>query len=673
MNPIKVEIEKALNKLELNTALGFMQSYEKEYPQDMDLIVYKSLYNLYRGNIDEALELAWEAVRKYPTNGDLYFNLAAIYEQSGNLLASCKNYIKAHLLYGYTDNKNDEILQLEAKINEIRNVIVERIGQCEVSGDYTFIESAEKFSEQLGNLFGMLENSYRGRKQIVGNYYWVTEDEKRYIGVYRKPLLLMIDGEWDLINTKGEFLKVSEGTNFTVLGNAEEYFLPIAVEENNTEHTFEKDGVKLAAILQHNRKHFNYYRVKNKTSIHSDNKAFYGEVIPLGIDPKKKKLVLNIFLDGLSQEVINGKDFEELMPYTYRFFKKGVVCTQTYAASEWTYPSIANYVTGVDVTHHMLFHNQIDIPMPKDIPTLPEYFKEAGYFTCMMNGDWRIIPTYGHARGYDQYIYQHQCIGFKAEMMIGEVIDHLEAFQETNQFLWMTIGDLHDIADDLDLPIAIQGRTEMEEWQVDVNDTTSAKQKYDKNKISIYKKMVSHIDVLLGSLYKYIEERYQDQEIIVSLFSDHGQSYLVPTGEHFMCRERSNVAFMLRGCQMSAVTDEIISSSDYLNIMCKLAGISMKNIKTDGQLPVTFGGMNEREYALSESLHPKDPYYATFFTKKFTIYFENGSPTEDDGRFELKDYTISAKDIKGNVIRDPKLLDKYFKIVLEHIAHLLIY
>ena len=68
-----------------------------------------------------------------------------------------------------------------------------------------------------------------------------------------------------------------------------------------------------------------------------------------------------------------------------------------------------------------------------------------------------------------------------------------------------------------------------------------------------------------------------------------------------------------------------------------------------------------------------DPYYATFFTKHHTIYFENGAPTAEDGRFELKNYTISIKDLDGNPVEDQSMQDKYLRIVFEHIAPLIIY
>lgn len=675
MSEIKENIEKKLNNLELEEAGKLIAEYEKEVPMDLDLIVYKSIYYLYSNDLDMALEYGVQGVRRYPTNGDMYYNLACIYEQKGEILSACKNYYKAVKIYAYTKDEKEETLKIGDKLNELWNLVEEELRYRSRIGDSSYSEEVKAYVEQSRNCFGLSESSYRSMEQIVGNYYWMTEKEKRYIGAYRNQILDMWDNNcWDLIHIKGEFLKVTEGTDFQVEGDVEEYLLPIATEQVNTLHFFEGAMKDYPPVLQEANKRFNYYRVNNGTRIHSEGKSFYGAPIPLGINPLQKKLVLNIFVDGLSQEILNGEDFKKVMPYTYEFFKKGTICTQAYATAEWTYPSIANYVTGLDTPHHMLFHNMLDNAIPEDVPTLPEYFKEAGYFTSKICGNWRIIPTYGHARGYDQFIYQHQNIGFKAEMMVGEIIDHIEAFNETNQFLWMSIGDLHDIADGFDLSLAVQKEIELSERGLEKAGSTSAKQEYSENKIKAYKKTATHIDVLLNIIYKYIEEKYKDEEIIVSLFSDHGQSFLVPPEEHFMCKERAKVAFMVRGGGAPVqITDEIISTSDYLNIMCKLAGIRMKNVETNGNLPRCFGGEVEREYALDESIHPKDPYYATFFAKQYTIYFENGAPTEEDGRFELKDYSISAKDLNGNLIEDEELLDRYLDIIIDHIAPLIKY
>lgn len=673
MKQIKQEIETKLNAFELDEAKQLIDLYAQKAPMDMDLIAFKSIYYLYCNDLDRALSYALSGIHRYPLTGDLYYNLAFIYEQKNDILNAYKNYKKAAYLFFCAQDKKGEILQIPQKISQLWQTINEMIIPFQQEGNLSALEAIQDCAEQDKTHFSLYEDAYRSYKQIIGDYYWVSPYEKRYVGAYRKQFNDLQADDLDLIHRKGEFLLVTEGNDYQINGSAEEYLLPIAVENEETIHFFEKEGMEISSIMQNSNQHFNYYRVLNHTFVHSTKKAFYGNPIPLGIDPSKKKLVLNIFIDGLSQEILNGEDFQKVMPNTYEFFRKGTICTQAYATAEWTYPSIANYVTGLDTPHHMLIHNQIDGAMPEDVPTLPEYFKEAGYFTAKQCGNWRIIPTYGHARGYDQFIYQHQHFGYRAEMIVGDVVDHLEAFQDTNQFLWMSIGDLHDVADGFDLPLAIQNNISLEERSLAKAGETSAKQEYSEDKIKAYIKSASHVDVLLGLLYHYLENKYQDNEMIVSLFADHGQSFLVPPNEHFMCKERAKVAFMIRGTASAQITDEIISTSDYLHIMCKLAGIPMKDIKTSGQLPVSFGGEKEREYALAESIHPKDPYYATFFTKHYTIYFENGAPTGEDGRFELKDYTITIKDLDGNPVEDQNLQDKYLQITLEHIAPLLIY
>ena len=55
------------------------------------------------------------------------------------------------------------------------------------------------------------------------------------------------------------------------------------------------------------------------------------------------------------------------------------------------------------------------------------------------------------------------------------------------------------------------------------------------------------MDRWLHVLYSYLEENYKDEEIIVSLFADHGQGYLIERDGHFLSKERANVAFMFRG------------------------------------------------------------------------------------------------------------------------------
>lgn len=663
MNELKVSIQKELDEQNLPQAKVLIECYKKEYPADMDVIAMETIYELYSGNLDSALQHALEGVRKYPTSADLYYNLGNVYESRAEWFWAWFSYGRAYMIYTYERDDKREKFGLLDLMKHCR-------GLYEASPE---TEQYEDFEEILRTAFGLFDISFRDSKQLIlGKYFWESVLEKRYAGVFWDYFELSGNTHKDVIHTKGEFLQVTEGQNFEVASEGSEVLLPIAVENDNTFHKM-VCGEESYSICQKYSKHFNYYRIPSDSKIYSSGKAYYGKPIFLHQEADKKRLVLNIFLDGLSQCILDGEGFEQIMPHTARFFKEGTVCERTYTSAEWTYPSIASYVMGLDTTHHMLFHNEIDGAMPKEYPTLAEYFQEKGYFTSMMNGDWRIIPTYGHARGYDQFIYQHLWTGFRTERMVGEVIDHLEAFKETNQFLWMTIGDLHDVADDLDMPTSVQSGLSVKNRTIEEVGPTSVKQGYSPNKRIMYERMAARIDVLLNIIYQYIENHYKNEEILISLFADHGQGYLIPPGGHFCSEGRSKVAFMFRGGKVKKqCCKEVISTSDYIRIMCSLADIEMKDIKIDGVLPKAFGGSG-REYALTESIHPGDPYNAAMYTDDNIFYFHNPSPVQNDGRFYLEEYKTKLTDLRGNPVDDADMYEKYLAIILEHIAPLRIY
>ena len=673
---LKETIEWNLQNMELEKVTDLLNDYMGKYPCDRDVLSYKTILYLYNNDLENAYEHANIGIRKFPTSKEMYYNMACVCEHKEDVLNALKYYHIASFLYKYKSNPDDDVLQdienridvLEEKIASLAEVYMETANMEEMLKMQSYFQRLEC------SVFGKKEKNTRSDiNKLIGTEYWIEDNDKRYIGLYRAPIPEFVGPEnMDLIHSKGEFLNTVNGTGFKVTGKTEEYLLPIASSESGNLHTFVQEG-KTYKVFQHYDKHFNYYRVKNGTSVSSEKRCYYGNPIPLEHNPKRKKLVLNFFLDGLAQEVINGEDFEKLMPNTYGFFKEGMICTNTYSCSEWTYPSLATYASGLDTLQHMMFHSDIDGELPKDIPTLAEYFKRNGYYTSKLDGDWRCIYSYGFARGVDQYVYQIQHMGARTEQEIANVIEHLETFKETDQFLWMSIGDLHDIADGLDLSSAVQKVLTLEERQIDELGTTSVKQKYSQMKIASYKKCATYLDKIFQLLFDYILRNYKEDEILVSLFADHGQGYLVPDGKHFLSKERTKVAFMFRGGIEKGISDEIMSTADYLPIMCKLAGIPMENLAISGRLPVTFGGEKEREYTITESLHPGDPYFAVANTKDAEIYFDNEDLTDDEGRFRLKNYKVYGFYKNGKLIEDKKLLDKYEGIFLERIAPHIIY
>lgn len=665
----KMEIEQALNTLSLDNAKALIDTYASIHPFDMDLLSYRCIYHIYANELEDALAYAIQGVQQYPTNADMYYNLAYIYELLDEYLLACENYTKALFLYTYTNDEKSKSLCISEKVATLWDSVETLLAQ---TNDPDFHQSVQTYLERFHTCFGFNEIIFKSHVDSIGQTHWMSNTEKRYLALYRVQYKDNLDISNNLIHTKSELLQTTDCDFYQINGNAEQYLLPIAVDKENTVHVFKEEGIPYQ-ILQRETMHFNYYKVKNHTCIYSTNISHHGTPIPLGHSANRKKLVLNLFVDGLSQDILNTNGLESIMPYTYNFFKKGTICTQAYSTAEWTYPSLATYVTGLTTPEHMMFHNKIDIALPTNVPTLAEYFHNAGYFTAKMDGDWRSTPNYGHGRGYDQIIYQNQVLGSKEETIIGEIIDHIEAFQDTDQFLWVCLGDLHDVADEYDLTLAVQNKLNLSERVMEPAAETSVKQHYSSLKINAYKELIRHTDILLNTLYTYITEKFNEEEILISLFADHGQGYLIPNDQPFLAKQRTNVAFMFRGNVPTQITSELISTSDYITIMCNAAGIPMEQNSITGSLPACFGGTSTREYVLSESIHPKDPYRATIFTQDNTFFFENGVPTGEDGRFELKDYTMVLMNKENQIYNNDKLCNKYLDIITEHIAKLIIY
>lgn len=663
---IKSKIKDALTSDNLDLAGEILKQYLDAHPYDGDNYHLLCRYYFALGEYEKAILCGYEGIRRYPTSGVLYQYVAQTYEKMGDYFSSIVFYQRAINIYTKTGINTDEIAA------GVKSLWLALEDELSANPSQELLDTIKLLLAWSKNDFGMDDSMFKTFTEVPKGKVWAGIDEQLGVGTYRLQCRdQMPEQSLNTIQTKFEFLKISkEDTKFEVPGEQKEYLLPILSEQGNVLHTFSLEG-GMHEVLQGQKEHFNYYRVHGGTTVRSDKTSIYGELVPLGHSTRRKKLVLNIFVDGLSQTIL--EDMPAIMPNTAEFFSKGLICRQAYSCAEWTYPSLASYHTGMRVSDHMVFHSSIVTKLPEEVTTLAEYFHEQGYHTSKIDGEWRSTVEHGYYRGFDQLIYQNQSAGSKCETIVGEVIDLIEAFDDTDQFVWMCMGDLHDVADGYDLSLAAQTHIPVEMRTVEEAGETSVKQEYSENKIFAYKTLANKIDQLLLGLYSYIEHKFNDDEIIVSLFADHGQGYLLPVGSHFLGKERDQIAFMFRGGTIqSGMTDEVISAADYIPIMCKLAEIELKgDEKIDGVLPSCFGG-NGREYALVESLHPGDPYRALFVTDDNYIFFTNDEPVQDDGRFKLGKFRISIETKNGEVIQNESLEEKYTEIIMDKLKYLIL-
>ena len=649
--------------------------YEKEYPFDADMDTYRFLCLNNAGEHQMALQYAYRAVQNQPYVADAHYNCGYAFELCENYFQAYEQYAVAKELALGGNPIGVPIEKVEESMQQILNIIMNRAQL----GETDDIETDKRWINYIANMdrinwgirrpvfhdgTNMIAQKYNDYPDLPEIFAGITGMQSAYHMIRNKLYVNTIMEETDLQRT------YAMGSNIEIESDTE-CFIPLIMDGPGRLCV---QTEKKQAEIEYNSplQYINYRVPKGKVLISSEDREFrLGEMVSIIHDRKRKPLILNIFVDGLSQTVLENH-MEMLMPNTYRFFREGMICTNAHTAGDWTFPSIASIVTGQTMANHKMLHSKLLRKIDAETPILFEYFKNAGYNTTKIGGNWRIAPNYGYARGMNRVHYQHMYEGFPIEKVVSEVEEQIHTMRETDQFIWMEIGELHLIADEYNAaPL-------QEQFVIWENDNTkgkinSVKQEYDETKRKYYLKQIEYVDRKLAGLYQYIENNFEENEIVITLFADHGQGYLVRPEEEFLCDERTKIAFMTRGGGVSGKTEELISACDYTPIICKLAGIEYNYENTDASLPVVYGGEKEREFTVTESIHVGDPYQILLNGRDFTFYLKGIEKVTSECRVPLDTYEVKLSDKNGNILHDKDKINDYTKWCLDHIGSCRIY
>ncbi len=108
-NKIKEEIESNLQNGNLQKSIDILNAYEQENPRDRDLKFYKCICMLQIGDIEKAIEISEECVRKFPTSYEAYYYNGCSYQAAGMVIEALKAYKVADYLYDYLKIKDPDI------------------------------------------------------------------------------------------------------------------------------------------------------------------------------------------------------------------------------------------------------------------------------------------------------------------------------------------------------------------------------------------------------------------------------------------------------------------------------------------------------------------------------------------------------------------------------------
>ena len=403
--------------------------------------------------------------------------------------------------------------------------------------------------------------------------------------------------------------------------------------------------------------------------LQSPHDLVIGNSIPLTQDKRHRhKLVLVLFIDSFTSEVFSHIDFEKDLPNIHQFFSKGMLFRNCFSSSNWTLPGVATLFSGQSLLSHRMFHPLKNIVLGDGYPLLSELFQHDEYLTFQACGNWRKTPAHGYVKGFDRTIYKRQ-------LTIGEglhaFLDHLRAFPDRDHFAWISIFDAHhhlsflpEIANQILAPLEAQDYSEQDA-------KTPMQLKPNESKTLRYIQELKRIDFYLGFLFRYLEEAFNDDELLVSIVSDHGTGHFVDD-QAPLSREKVQVPFFIRGGGVPVGhSDEIIQNTDIFPALAACAGLSL-DADMDGRTPETLGGPPARNHAITENLYPGDPYNATIKDERFDFYFETNALTDDDGQVDLSRFSSSlflkAHWTKNVAADHPDMVGKFETVVLDRFA-----
>ena len=386
---------------------------------------------------------------------------------------------------------------------------------------------------------------------------------------------------------------------------------------------------------------FSYVRLNETATLRSDEAPFaVGTPILLGHSPARKKLVLNLLVDGLCWPAARGI-FAEHMPRIAKFFSRGVIFDQHFSAAEHTLPSLTNIETGRYSHHTHVFNERDSHQMPVDIRTVSEQMHALGYYCSapLVSGHSLYYGTY---RGYDRLIATY---GFLPAYEGAErTLRTLEAFPDTDHFIFYHTTDIHPL--NIQTPIKFSTEVEVNVPLADrfvVLDPTVPSVRTPRLPIYLEQFLVNmhHVDRSIGEILSYIEEHYTPDEYIVNLYSDHGCGLFDPSATQ---RESDMVglygtgaAWMMRGAGIpeGVTVHDLTSSVDVYPTLGHLSGFPVSSA-IDGRLPAVFGG-TARDAVYSASIFAGQTFKLAVRTHEHTLRLTTREVVDEDGTVDFAD------------------------------------
>ncbi len=640
--------------------LALLAEYKKKYPESEHVDIFAGYFALHYGEVKEALKYAEAAWQKRKYNLIIWKLLIECYDKLNMIREKIK-------FQGYCRSAYD----IEMKLPFCTEEIAQTLTMSHNIGDYApFL--IDKFTFNGNKLV-------RNAAALGGEFVPWSADKYGYqywVGVFVNQELLngkggVLSREQNISEFVSEYgadmvfdiVKSKTGKRFKFDPQGKKYIISLAGSEASQDITITSGNTDYNAVL--GKWEYSHYRIERPVEIKGEKEFAMGKPILLEHSPKRKKVVLNILIDALSWQAMKEQNYA-LLPNTMKFFSKGVIFNNHFSVEEYTYPSVHTIETGMYPHNSQIYTERINMPLSDKYEVISEQMQKLGYYCANIIGCGDALYTGGY-RGYDRLITNSYAT--RAYEGVERTIQHLEAFAECDQFLFMHIMDVHPWQiSTISMPLATQTCLSLEDrlWQ-NQEKVASVYLKYSPLYAHANMMGIQNTDRSLGILFDYLESHYNDDEYVVQLYSDHGAS-VYDNYPYLMSRYQTSAAYMVRGSGIPAlgIVDELTSAVDIYKVMAKLHGFEAPEY-TDGNLPVAFGGQ-EREYTISNSIFPGQTYKLCIRTKQYEFQLESKEVVDVDGTVDLTGASMYILDrrYEWQQCYDMNLLEYFINIAREH-------
>jgi len=649
--------------------LAQLASYREVSPNTENADIFAACYLLHHGDTAAALICAERAYRRRPVRYAIWTLLAEIYTRLGRTIEALTMHGYAYGLHLAPD------IPMELAVRGGAEGL-NRLSVAAGIGTGAPLTQSRAVFDEIGLRFDLdaFVGEHLPLTPPVGSArHWVAayvenaflSDKSALIEEVRRTEVFVDKMQRDF---PFQLQKAQEvrGAATIEIPQGTEVILPIAGTEKLQELTVKTASLPPAAAYL-GKWAFSHFRLSETTHLDAADDAPYavGTPIRLGHSPARKKLVLNILIDGLSWNVARTR-FPDGMPNIARFFARGVIFDQHFSTSECTYPALPVIETGRYPHHTQVFHAHDSHELPLDFMTLSECMTDLGYYAAAPMGASDSVYC-GALRGYD--MLNVSAWKLPSAEMVDRAIMQIEAFHETDQFLYLHTTDVHPWnAKGFKFYPAVETQLPLAERLFEMDESIASVRL---PKLAIYQeqfwKTLCHVDRNIGVLLSYIEEHFTPDEYIVNLYSDHGNSvFSLPiNGAIDVIGENSTRAvWMMRGAGVpeGIVTDELTSIADIYPTLGALAGFPVAS-DIDGNLPAVFGG-KERTAAISMSMFPGQTYKLAVRTHDHTLRLETDAPLNEDGTANFAEAKVAvyprAHELEADYALDSEELRAFF-------------